>query len=568
MVNLRTALAADIAGGAAAAGAAGALAVPELAAADVTIERTDRESRGDYASPIALRLAKHCGRPPMEIARVIADYMEKKDYVGRITVAAPGYLNFWLNPGWLTARLDNVVEEDIRAEFTLGSGRQVNLEYISANPTGPLTLGNVRAAFSADTLANVLAYVGYNVTREYYLNDAGRQVRVLGESVLRRLLQAAGHTVSYSDELYQGDYIQDLAAATAEYFTEVESRTFTPEDLDDPAAITAVATYAVQLVVAMIKRQVEEDLRISFDVWTSEAAMRENGSVEEAMDGLRQRGVVYKKGGAVYLQTTKFGDSDDRVLVKSDGEYAYIMPDIAYHRNKFERGYQLIFTFVGADHQGHGPKLRAAMAALGYDVDRLHIMTAQWMRLVRKGLPVKLSKRRGEVVGPGELIGEVGYDAARFFMVQHALTTHMDFDLDLAQERSERNPVYYVQYAYVRMQSILRQAKERGVLTAVGEEMPLDDRPALTHTLELALLRHLYRFPEVVEEIAVSFVVHELVYYANELAKAIHVFYRHVPVLAAEEPALVRGRLQLVLASRKVLGEVLDLLGISKPDIM
>lgn len=568
MLNLKEALASDLAAGVAAASQARAWpqAGPQLKAEAVPVERPEREGMGDLASPVALKLARSLRRPALEVAAAIAEHMPKREYVGRVTVAAPGYINIRLNPGWMTARLDDVLEADVCAGGP-GPGKRVNLEYISANPTGPLTLGNVRAAFSADTLANVLACAGFEVTREYYFNDAGQQVRTLGESVLRRMLQASGHRVDFPETLYQGEYVAAVAREVAEYFAENEGRVFTPKDLTDSTAVAAVTEQAVGILKAQIQRAVAEDLHISFDVWTSEAQLRTSGKVAAALERLKERGVIYEKEGAVYLRTTQFGDADDRVLVKSDGEYAYIMPDVAYHAGKYERGYDVILTFVGADHQGHVPKLRAAVQALGYEVDKLHVVAAQWLRLVRQGKPVRLSKRAGAVVEPKDLIAEVGYDAARFFMVQHALNTHMDFDLDLAQERSERNPVYYVQYAYVRLQSILRQAKERGAIAEVGEQVQLPERPALTHTLELALMRQLYRFPEVVADVARSLAVHELAYYAMELARAVHVFYRHVPVLTAE-PDLRQSRLQLVLASRTVLGRTLDLLGIGKPEVM
>ncbi len=290
--------------------------------------------------------------------------------------------------------------------------------------------------------------------------------------------------------------------------------------------------------------------------------------MQTAVAALREKGFAYDKDGAVYLKTTAFGDDQDRILVKRDGEYAYIAPDIGYHADKYQRGFDEIFTFVGADHQGHLPKIAAAMQALGRDVSHLHLISAQWFRVMRSGKPVKLSKRAGQIVTPKDLIDEAGYDATRFFMVQHALSTHMDFDLDLARERSARNPVFYVQYAYVRLQSILRQAQERGAVSEMGVAADAHTRPVLTHTFEVAILRQLYRWPEVIADIAVSFAVHDLAYYALELARAVHVFYRHVPVLAADEAAVRASRLQLVLATRAVLGKTLDLLGVGKPDVM
>ena len=564
MLNLKEALAEDIR-----AGIEAGFPSVDSASLRVIVDRPDNPEHGDYASPVALQLASLVhGKAPMEIVEVIAKHMPKKEYIGRLTAAAPGFLNVRLNPGWLTARLDDIIGADISAGITTGEGKSANLEFISANPTGPLTLGNIRTAFSVDTLGNVLECAGYDVTREYYFNDAGEQVKKLGESVLRRWLLAQGEQLDYPPELYQGDYIVDVAQRVAETLREDDGKELTAADLTDEATLARVSKEAVTILLSEIKREVRESLKISFDVWTSEEELRADGTVARAIEALREKGYVYKKDGAEYLKTSAFGDDQDRVVVKSDGEYAYIAPDIGYHRNKFERGFDEIFTFVGADHQGHLPKLMAAMKILGYDTGRLHLVAAQWLRVVRDGKPVKLSKRAGQVVTPNDLIAEVGYDAARFFMVQHVLTGHMDFDLDLAKERSERNPVYYVQYAYVRLQSILRRAKQQEALEDVSRPLTLSARPALTHTLELDLMRQLYRLPEVVVDIASNFEVQALAYYALDLARAVHVFYRHVPVLAAEDAELVKGRLQLVLAARTVLGKTLDLLGLAKPDVM
>ena len=568
MLDLKQALAGDIREGIEAAVKAGEL--PELKELPrIVVEWQDSGDRGDYASPVALRLASLVqGKPPLEIVKVIVEFMPKKEYIGRLTAGAPGFLNVWLNPGWLTARLDNIVGADLCSVINGSGSKSVNLEFISANPTGPLTLGNVRTAFSVDTLGRVLTCAGYNVTREYYFNDAGGQVTRLGESVLRRILEAAEEKVEWPEGLYQGEYVKELAEVIKEGWRENEGKEFTRADLEDRKVIEKISEEAVGIMLGRIKQTIDEVLKIKFDVWTSERSLREDGIIEKMLKKLKEKGVTYTKNGAVYLKTTMFGDDQDRVLVKSDGEYAYIAPDIGYHQSKYDRGFDHIVTVVGADHQGHLPKLRAAMEVLGNDVSKLRLVAAQWFRLIQGGKQIKLSKRAGQTVGPKDLIDEVGYDAARFFLVQHRLDTHMDFDLDLAKEQSERNPVYYVQYAYVRLQSILRRAKQQGVVGRVGEVFDLTDNPALTHTHELNLMRQLYRFPEVVGDIANTFDVHDLAYYAQEVARATHVFYRHVPVLAAGDDKLVNSRLQLVLAARAVLGTVLDLIGIGKPDVM
>jgi arginyl-tRNA synthetase len=567
MINLAEQLAEDIRLGLEAAQKAGDLPkIKELPA--IEVKPADDVSHGDYASPVALLLSKSAKMAPLKIVEAIVKHMEKKEYMGKIEAAAPGFLNMWINPGWLTARLDNIIEQDLCSDMKLGSGRSANLEFISANPTGPMTLGNVRTAFSADTLANVLECVGYNVTREYYINDAGGQIKKLGESVLRRILQARGEAVEFAEDLYQGSYILDVAKQVAERLKEDEAKEYTAEDLEDAAVIQKVSIEAKDIILGWIKRTISDDLKINFNSWISEQYLRDSGLVEKTLEKIRATGKTYKKEGAEYLKTTEHGDDQDRVVVKKNGEYAYITPDIAYHQYKYDRGFDFIFTFLGADHQGHIPKVKAAMDILGNDLGKLRFLVGQWVRFIRGGQPVGLSKRKGEIFTPKELIDEVGYDAARFFMVQHSLSSHMDFDLDLAKERSERNPVYYIQYAYVRLQSILRRAKEEGALNPVSETAALSSRPALTHTYELALMRLMYRFPEVLTSIANSYSVHQLPYYAQELAAAVHVFYKNVPVLSVEDEEMRRSRLELVSAASKVLGKVLDILGVNKPDVM
>lgn len=561
MLNLKEALRKDIAEGV-------KVVLGETEMPDIVVDRPEANGWGDYASPVALALSKKLNKNPLDIVKAIVEHMPKKEYIGRLTAAEPGFLNIRLNPGWLTARLDNIISDDLCGDIKVGEDRSVNLEFISANPTGPLTLANVRTAFSVDTLGKVLGCAGFNVTREYYFNDAGAQVGRLGESVLRRILQEQGEEVEFPEDLYQGDYVKDLAQEIKEKWQENEGKKFTEADLNDEKLKKKISEAAVDVELEAIKETIDKVLKIKFDVWTSERSLREDGIIEKTLQKLAEKQLTYRKDGAVYLKTTEFGDDQDRVLVKSDGEYAYIAPDIGYHQNKYDRGFDHIVTVVGADHQGHLPKIKAAMKALGNDVEKLRLVAAQWMRIVKDGELVKVSKRAGQIVTPQDLIDEVGYDVARFFMVQQRLDSHMDFDLGLAKERSERNPVYYVQYAYVRLQSILRQAKQRGVISKIGETLDLTGRPALTHTCELNLMRQLYRFSEVVGDISNSFDVHDLCYFAQDVAKAVHVFYRQVPVLAAKEGELVNSRLQLVLGAKSVLGKTLDLLGIGKPDVM
>ncbi|MBI3255419.1 MAG: arginine--tRNA ligase [Candidatus Andersenbacteria bacterium] len=544
----------------------------------VVVRPMQEEGHGDYASPFAMQLTGLMKKKPLDIVEVVAAHMEKPEYVGKLEAAAPGFLNVWLSPGYLTSRLDDVVQASDICDMGVGMGKSANLEFISANPTGPLTLGNARTVFSADTLANVLACAGYNVTREYYINDAGLQIRRLGESVLRRALQAQGEPhsagaprgkqVEFAEDLYQGQYIYEIAQEVAEALKENEGKEFTVEDVENPEVIAAVSKQALSKMLAAIKKTVKEDLKIDFNVWTSEAALRESGAIEDVLKKLKATKSTFEKDGALWLKAEATGEEKDKVLVKGSGEYAYIMPDIAYHQNKFDRKYDLIFSFFGADHQGQVPVLSAAMNILGNDTNKLKFVISQWLALSKDGKEFKPSKRRGEVYGPQDLIAEIGYDAARYFMVQHSLSSHMTLDLDLAKEKSERNPVYYVQYAYVRLQSILRRAKEEGVISELGHNFDLSSSPALTQTAEVNLMKAMYMWPEVITSIAQEFTVHQLPYYAYHLAKAVHVFYNHVPVLVTEDETVKMGRLQLVLAARVVLSKVLDLLGISKPEVM
>lgn len=561
MLNLKTTLAGDIAE--ALAQAAGAGALPQLPEKlpRIVVTRPDQADRGDLASPVALALSKVFKKSPLEIAQILIKHLPSRDYVGRVEAVAPGFINIWLSDGWIANQLAEVIAGALCEPQPQYAGRAANMEFISANPTGPLTFGNARTAFSADTLANVLECAGLKVTREYYFNDAGAQVKKLGESVLRRALQARGFEVEFPEELYQGEYINDVAREVAAAWQEQSKRDLVVEDLENAEVLGEFSRLAVAHLSEAIKKTIADDLKINFDVWSSELAIRGSGQIAASLERLKQRGETYEKDGVLWLKTTKYGDEKDRVLIKRDGEYAYISPDIAYHQDKFDRGYDLIFTFLGADHLGHVPKLRAAMRALGCDVSKLHFVVAQWLRLLRGGEMVKPSKRRGNIITPKDLIDEIGYDAARFLMTQHALTTHMDLDLDLAKERSERNPVYYVQYAYVRLQSILKKAAEEKIASDAAAAVKLSD------SFELALVKEMLRLPEVVADIAESFEVQALPYYALELARATHAFYKNVPVLTAEDE-LKASRLQLVAAASKVLAQVLELLGISKPEKM
>lgn len=534
----------------------------------IIVKRTEDSAHGHYASPVALALSKLLKKPPLEIAKVIAGHMPKREYISKTETAAPGFLNITIRSEYLASRLDDISQENLCDSCTIGAGKSINMEFISANPTGPLTLGNARPAFSADTLANVFTCAGYNVTREYYINDGGEQIGRLGESVLRRILQQEGHDVEFAEDLYQGEYISEMAKVIAERYKEEHGKIFTPADVENTELRGSLSQEAMQACLVAIKKTIQDDLNISFDVWSSEQAVKDSGEVENVLEKLREKNLMYTKDGAEFLKTTEFGDDQDRVMVKKNGAYAYITPDVSYHQDKFNRKFDLIFTFMGADHQGHAPKLTAALKALGNDTEKLRMMIVQFLAVTRGGTTVSLSKRKGNIYSLKDLIEEIGYDAARYYLVSHALSSHMTLDLDVAKERSERNPVYYVQYAYVRLQSVIRKAKEAGILPIGDIDHEVAPHVVMSNASETALALELFRFPEVIEDIATSFAVHQLPVYAYSLARAITTFYHDAPIMSEEDATIQKSRLQIAITAHSVMGQVLDLLGISKPDVM
>lgn len=567
MVNLRRELIGDITTALEAAVRAGSIVIGD-GSVEVVVKRTDDMQHGHYSSPVSLSLAKIAKKSPLEIAELLAVQMPKREYMEKVEVAAPGFLNITIKDAYLASRLDDLSHDDMQAACNVGNSKSVNMEFISANPTGPLTLGNARTAFSADTLGNVLEYAGYNVIREYYINDAGNQILRLGESVLRRILQLHDIMVDFPEELYQGEYIFTIAKQISEEYLEEKGKTFVVSDLENTQLLSEISTKAMHSCLAAIKQTIHDDLRIDMDVWTSEAAVRESGDIEKVIGKLKEKNLLYEKDGAQFLKTTEFGDDKDRVMIKKDGSYAYILPDVAYHQGKFDRKFDRIFTYLGADHQGHIPKLRAALEALGNDTSKLNMLVTQWFVLMRGGEKVSFSKRKGNVYSPKEFIEEIGYDVARFLMVQHALDGHMTLDMDAAKEKSDANPVYYVQYAYVRLEAILRKAKVMGIIPPSETTEEVSATVAISHNSERALALQLFAFPEAIEDIATLFTVHQLAHYAYDTARTINAFYRDVQVLGEEDEAVMKSRLQIVVAAHAILGNVIDLLGISKPDVM
>ncbi len=516
------------------------------------VERADEERFGDYSTAVAMKLAPLLRQDPLEIARKILSHQFGVTAVDRSAVVAPGFINFFLSGTWLGQQPASILRAGARwGELSAGRGARVLLEFISANPTGPIHVGNGRGAFWGDTLARVMTKAGFKVRREYYVNDVGKQVEILAESVTRRYLQAHGVRVDYPDYCYQGEYIKDLA------------HLLTIEDarLKNVVQIrNRIKSKVVALMIRQVKKLLATTLGVRFDNFFHESALYRRGMVAATERKLRDHGLVYEQEGATWLATTKFGDDKDRVLVKSGGEHTYFLPDIAYHWNKLAtRRFDRAINIWGADHYGYINRLKAALAGLGFDAHRLEIIVMQFVRLIEKGREVKMSKRSGTFITLEELVRDVGLDAARYFFLTKTPETHLDFDLDLARAKSEDNPVYYIQYASARICSILEKIGGVGTKekqTTVG----------LDHAAERSLVRRLVEFPEVVETVALTRNVQLLPVYAHSLARAFHNFYTQCRVLEGE--TVNAGRLTLVRATQVVLTSALGLMGISVPEKM
>jgi arginyl-tRNA synthetase len=546
-------VAALVAAGLKAAQESGALPVFEMP--EVVVERPRQSQHGDYASPVCLRLAKQARMSPRDIAARVIEHLPPAAFIGETEVAGPGYINVALDVSWLVSQVEVILQAgEGFGNLNIGRDQKAQVEFVSANPTGPLTVGRGRGGVMGDTLCNLLAAIGYKVDREYYFNNAGRQMEILGNSVRLRYLELMGQEVEFPDDHYQGDYIQDIAAAIqAEY-----------GDALVEAGPEVFKEHAEAGIFVDIRKTLKR-LGIVFDHYFNENSLHDGGQVKRALDALRERGYVFEKDGAVWLRATDLGGKKDRVLVKSSGEPTYRLPDIAYHIEKISRGYKLMITILGADHVEEYPDVLAGLRALGYDTENVRVVFHQFVTLIRGGEQVRMSTRKGHFVTLDELIDEVGADAVRYFMLARSPDSHMDFDLDLAVEQSDRNPVYYIQYAHARIASILRHAAEQGWDIETPGDVSL-----LTHESELALIRKMLELPEIIHLAALQQMPHYLPFYSQELAAAFHAFYRDCRVVSSEpfEAELTHARLRLVRAAKGVLARALALMGMSAPERM
>jgi arginyl-tRNA synthetase len=531
---------------------AGKLACQELPGFAVEVPR-DR-THGNFASNLALLLAQQEKTSPRSIAQVLLEYVElPAGHVSRAEVAGPGFINFYLDPAWHCQVLPEVVAQDERYGCSdLGGGERVQVEFVSANPTGLLHMGNARGAALGDTLANVLAAAGYNVQREFYINDAGNQIETFGRSLEARYLQLLGQDVQFPEDGYPG---QDLALSMKNLIGEVGDKYL---GVDPLLRREILVKYTLKEKLSQMERDLS-DFRVHYDLWFSEQSLHDGGEIEKVLKELQASGYLYEEEGALWFRSTLFGDDKDEVLVRSNGIPTYFAGDIAYHRNKFRRGFDRVINIWGADHHGHVARLKGAMKALGVDPDRLQVIIMQLVRLFKGGEPVRMSKRTGEYITLRDLMDEVGPDAARYNFVMRSADSHLDFDLDLAKEQSSENPVYYVQYAHARICSILRQ-EHQGVAGEV-------DYTLLKHPAELALIQKIAELPGEVAYAASHLEPHRLAFYANELATLFHSFYTSCRVLT-DQPALSQARLVLVDACRIALRNTLHLTGVTAPERM
>ena len=511
--------------------------------AEVHLERPANPDHGDFSTNVALALAKRNGRNPRELAAELVGLLEAADlaHVEGIEIAGPGFVNFRLAPTWLHERIGLVVAEGSGyGRSGMGGGRRVLVEFVSANPTGPVHAGHARGATYGDALARVLEFAGFEVGREFYINDRGVQMKTYADSLAAR---AAGEDPPEGG--YMGAYISEWASEM-------------PEGADP-------LEWGYEFALAE-QRRVLGALNVEFDRWFSERDMVATGAIETTLEDLRDRGVVEDRDGAVWLRSTDYGDDKDRVLVKSDGEFTYLLPDIAYHRDKFSRGWQLLVNVWGADHHGYVPRMKAAVQSLGHDPDDLEVVITQLVRLEREGSEVKISKRSGDLVTLEELIDEVGADAVRLTYLLQSVDSPQTVDLDLIVAQSNENPVFYVQMANARLNSIDRVAAERGF-----ERLPLSgvDLSVLTHERELAVMRVLHELPAVVELAARERAPHKVTTWVRELAGAVHGFYHDCPILSPDTPEELRqARWWLAESARIGLRVGLDLLGVSAPEAM
>jgi arginyl-tRNA synthetase len=526
---------------------------------EVEVEIPKVGSFGDISSPIAMTLSKTLRKPPRKIAEQIVSNIKGRDIFEKIEIAGPGFINFTFSREYLFSSIVKILSSE-RSFFRtdIGNGRSVLVEYVSANPTGPLHIGHARGAAVGNALCNLLEESGFRVEREYYINDAGRQMRLLGMSIFAKYLQIAGEVSGFPEEGYRGQYIEEEASALLEEKGE-RYRGLSFEECEKE-----IISWAYFRMMNLIKRDLASFKVREFTSWVSEKGLLEKGGVQKAIDDLRERDLLYQADGAVWFRSSEFGDDKDRVIVKRDGELTYFASDIAYHKYKMDRGFDIIIDVWGADHHGYVPRIEAVMKAFGYDRTKFEVILVQMVNLLKHGEPYQMSKRAGNFVTLSEVIDLVGSDTTKFIFLTRKSDSHLDFDIDVVTANSAENPVYYVQYANARINSIFRNAEDHG-LDIRGLEK--QDLSPLGGEEELALIKKLLVYPMVLEGAARAHEPHRVTFYLQELAGMFHPYYHKYRVIG-DDTGTTMARLALCGAVKKVLNDALSILGVTAPERM
>ena len=526
----------------------------------VRLERPRQTGHGDWATNIAMQLAKPFGLKPRDLADKMIEEVPLGETVEKAEAAGPGFINFTLASNWISEAVKSAISKNENyGRVDSGKGRRVQVEFVSANPTGPLHMGHGRGAAVGDITASILDFAGWDVEREYYINDAGLQMELLGKSAQSRYFDALGRgeEAPMPEDGYHGEYMTEIAAS----FVDNYGDSLAQRPLEDTVEFFSVETG--KIVTEMIRKDLEE-FGVTFDVWFSEKSLYDNGQVDPAMEELKKRDFAYEEDGALWFRSTLFGDDKDRVLIRTNGVPTYFTSDVAYLKNKYDRNFEKLIYVWGADHHGYVPRLKSVNKAFGHPDEAVDVLLIQMVNLLRDGKPVQMSKRAGTIITLREIMDEVGVDATRFFFVMRRCDSTLDFDLELAKKATSENPVFYVQYAHARICSIYRELAERGITLPSIDEF---DVSQLTDQTEINLAKAISRLPEEVEKAADEFAPHRIAYYATELAEAFHSFYNSQRILGVDEP-LMKTRILLMEAAKIALKNVLVILGVSAPEKM
>ena len=525
----------------------------------ITLDTPRDKSHGDLATTLALTLAKPESKPPRKIAEIIVANIQDEDgVIAKTEIAGPGFINFTFKQDrWKKTLFEIDAEGTAYGLKNIGKGERVLVEFVSANPTGPLHVGHGRGAAIGDALANLLASVGYDVTREFYINDAGRQIRLLAQSVYARYQLAFGNNVPFPEDGYHGSYIEEIAQG----FIKSHGNAYLNVPFEE--CVQQFGDFGKETMLADIRTDLEA-FGVRFDTWFSEAALLKDGSVQQSIDELLESRNCYEQDGALWLRSTTFGDDKDRVVTKKDKSYTYLATDIAYHRNKLARGFTTLVNIWGADHHGYIPRVQAVIQAFGHPKDSLHVLLVQLVAILRHGQPVPMSKRAGNFVTLRDVVQDVGSDAARYIFLTRRSDSHLDFDLDIAKEQSRENPVYYVQYAHARLASLFREAEARNINVPKSDaaDLSLLDLPE-----EQSIIKALAKYPEVIEEAALAYEPYRLTFYLQDLAGLLHNYYFKHRVIT-EDLKRTAVKLFLMKQVKTVIQSALKILGVNAPERM